>query len=224
MPTVTDPSAAIASLTTVIQKAASNPAYRKALITSTKATLESAGITIPAGLEVKVVENSDKIRNMVTIAKSSLTSDDLQQLKTMVSSASVPKTAIESYAKLLVDSLTDPAVEKQLATDAKAALTKYGISIPSGVSINQLASSGATGYLAIPSGSTGEVANVTSSLNVTKLITAGSYVAGLGFAIGSIFKFKQHKDNPTQIPIGTPIALVLVSAAELFLPSLATSS
>ena len=56
--------------------------------------------------------------------------------------------------------------------------------------------------------------------SVAKLITAGSYLAGLGFAIGAIMKFKQHKDNPTQIPIGTPIALTFISAALLFLPSI----
>jgi intracellular multiplication protein IcmD len=33
-------------------------------------------------------------------------------------------------------------------------------------------------------------------------------------------KFKQHKDNPTNIPIGTPIALVFIAAALLFLPSI----
>lgn len=56
--------------------------------------------------------------------------------------------------------------------------------------------------------------------SLTKLITAGSYLAGLGFSIGAIMKFKQHKDNPTQIPIGTPIALVFIAAALLFLPSI----
>jgi len=56
--------------------------------------------------------------------------------------------------------------------------------------------------------------------NLTQLITACSYIAGLGFAIGAIMKFKQHKDNPTQIPIGTPVALVFIAAALLFLPSI----
>ncbi|KTD66080.1 protein IcmD (DotP) [Legionella spiritensis] len=55
---------------------------------------------------------------------------------------------------------------------------------------------------------------------LAKLITAGSYLAGLGFSIGAIMKFKQHKDNPTQIPIGTPIALVFIAAALLFLPTI----
>lgn len=56
--------------------------------------------------------------------------------------------------------------------------------------------------------------------NVTRLITAGAYLAGLAFAVGAIMKFKQHKDNPTQIPIGTPIALLFIAAALLFMPTI----
>lgn len=59
---------------------------------------------------------------------------------------------------------------------------------------------------------------------VAKLITAGAYVAGFGFAFAAILKFKAHKDNPTQIPVGTPIALLFVAAALIFLPSVFTVS
>lgn len=66
----------------------------------------------------------------------------------------------------------------------------------------------------------GVASSITGSFNsVTKLITAGSYLAGLGFSISAIMKFKQHKDNPTQITVGTPIALLFIAAALLFLPS-----
>ena len=51
-----------------------------------------------------------------------------------------------------------------------------------------------------------------------KLIIATAYVAGIGFGVASIFKFKQHKDNPTQIPLGTPMALLGIAIALLFLP------
>jgi bacteriocin-like protein len=27
--------------------------------------------------------------------------------------------------------------------------------------------------------------------------SAGAYIAGFGFAVGSVLKFKAHKDNPT---------------------------
>lgn len=68
----------------------------------------------------------------------------------------------------------------------------------------------------------GEIAkSVTGTFGaVAKLITAAAYIGGLGFAVGAILKFKQHKDNPTQIPIGTPIALLFVAAALVFLPTI----
>lgn len=69
------------------------------------------------------------------------------------------------------------------------------------------------------------IGDVAESINnsftaLTNLITKGSYLAGLAFSIGAIMKFKQHKDNPTQIPIGTPVALAFIAAALLFLPSI----
>lgn len=64
-------------------------------------------------------------------------------------------------------------------------------------------------------------ANITKSMgDLAKLVTAGSYVAGFGFAVGAILKFKAHKDNPTQIPVGTPIALIFIAAALIFLPTI----
>jgi len=73
-----------------------------------------------------------------------------------------------------------------------------------------------------PEGSVGAVAQqITTSFGaLAKLITAGAYIAGMGFAVGAIMKFKAHKDNPTQIPIGTPIALIFIAAALIFLPEI----
>jgi len=74
--------------------------------------------------------------------------------------------------------------------------------------------------LAALSGVGSVAAQVTSNIaNIAKLITAASYVAGFAFAVGGIVKFKAHKDNPTQIPIGTPIALLFVGAALIFIPT-----
>lgn len=77
-----------------------------------------------------------------------------------------------------------------------------------------------TAALAAISGIGSVAAQVTSNVsNIAKLITAASYVAGMAFAVGAIVKFKAHKDNPTQIPIGTPIALLFVGAALIFVPT-----
>src|SRR6187551_1234411 len=73
---------------------------------------------------------------------------------------------------------------------------------------------------AVPSGIATVADTATKNLEaVAKLITAASYVAGMAFAVGAIVKFKAHKDNPSQIPIGTPIALLFVGAALIFAPS-----
>jgi len=93
--------------------------------------------------------------------------------------------------------------------------------------IGGLASVGfCTAVLAAVSGGVGGIAaNVTTNLaNVAKLITAASYVAGMGFAVGAVVKFKAHKDNPTQIPIGMPIALLFVAAGLIFIPSVFKSA
>lgn len=74
--------------------------------------------------------------------------------------------------------------------------------------------------------STGSISSqITSSFtNLAQLITAGSYLAGLGFSAAAIMKFKQHKDNPTQIPVDTGAAFDSVSAATLFLPLILEAS
>lgn len=64
-------------------------------------------------------------------------------------------------------------------------------------------------------------AQVTSQFaNIARFITALSYIAGMAFVVGALVKFKAHKDNPTQIPIGTPIALLFIGAALIFAPTI----
>jgi len=70
-------------------------------------------------------------------------------------------------------------------------------------------------------GISGVATNLTHSFtSLAKLITGGAFIAGFGFAIAAILKFKAHRDNPTQIPVGTPIALLFVAVGLLFLPAL----
>ena len=55
-----------------------------------------------------------------------------------------------------------------------------------------------------------------------KLIVGLSFVAGVGFLIAAIMKFKQFKDNPQQTPIGTPIVMMLIAILLMFLPAIMT--
>ena len=56
--------------------------------------------------------------------------------------------------------------------------------------------------------------------SIGKLMVATAYLAGFGLTIGAIFKFKQHKDNPQQTPMGIPITMLLVGIALIFLPNI----
>lgn len=61
--------------------------------------------------------------------------------------------------------------------------------------------------------------NVTGSFSqFGSLIVSLSYVAGIGFGVAAVFKFKQHKDNPTQVPIGQPFTMLAISAGLVFMP------
>lgn len=84
----------------------------------------------------------------------------------------------------------------------------------------------AAAYAEASSGGIGDVASrAKGNLSaIAQLITAASYVAGMAFVVGAVVKFKAHKDNPTQIPIGTPIALLFVGAALLFIPGVFKSA
>ncbi|MBS0290782.1 MAG: type IV secretion protein IcmD [Proteobacteria bacterium] len=67
--------------------------------------------------------------------------------------------------------------------------------------------------------------NITGAMtNVAKLITAASYVAGVGFALMGMLKFKAHKDQPAQVPLSQPIVLLCIAAGLVFLPSLITTT
>tara|TARA_B100001115_G_C15822246_1_gene408946 strand:- start:1023 stop:1445 length:423 start_codon:yes stop_codon:yes gene_type:complete len=55
---------------------------------------------------------------------------------------------------------------------------------------------------------------------IFKLIFAISYVTGIFMIVAAVFKLKQVKDNPTQIPVSTPIVLFLCAALMLYLPEL----
>lgn len=69
------------------------------------------------------------------------------------------------------------------------------------------------------------VSNVQGNIiTLGPLLTIVSYIAGVGFAIAGIVKFKAHKDNPTQVALSQPIVYLCVGAGLLFLPSIMSSA
>ncbi len=84
------------------------------------------------------------------------------------------------------------------------------------VSTQALASSMANDIVPILEDLSNAIATVLAELEAAGL---PSQVA-VGFVLTSLIKFKQHKENPTSVPIGSPVSLLFIAAALLFLPSI----
>lgn len=57
-----------------------------------------------------------------------------------------------------------------------------------------------------------------------QLLLAIAFVSGWGFVIAAIFKFKQVRENPTQVPVSTPFAFLLTAILLIFIPGLMQTS
>ena len=67
--------------------------------------------------------------------------------------------------------------------------------------------------------------NLNSSMSsISNLIGSVGYIAGLAFGVAAVFKFKQHRDSPTQVPVGTPFAMLGTAVALVYLPVLLTQT
>lgn len=61
----------------VIAKARSDPGFKKQLVTNPTAALVAAGVVVPAGVTVKVVENTEKLLHLVLPSESALSESEL---------------------------------------------------------------------------------------------------------------------------------------------------
>lgn len=59
---------------------------------------------------------------------------------------------------------------------------------------------------------------------ISSLVGGAAYLFGLIFTVAGLFKFKQHRDNPQQVPIGTCFTLLGIGVLMIFLPNLITQS
>jgi hypothetical protein len=209
-----------------VSRSATDPAFRNELLQAPAATLQSVGIAIPDGVALKVVENSRTTAHLIVPAMpSEMSAEAQQELTALAESTAAPTSALDAWAKVVIDAWNDADLKTRLLSDPATVLAERGITLPAGLSLRTLEATDSEVWMTLPPPATsdiniGDVAeSITDSFDaLTKLITAGSYVAGFAFMITAIMKFKAHKDNPTQIPIGTPIALVFIAAALVLLP------
>ena len=72
----------------------------------------------------------------------------------------------------------------------------------------------------------GEVSAVMTSLVAafTGILEKICFVIGAGLLIGAVIRYKEHRDNPTQVRIGDSVALLIAGTSIAVLPLLARLS
>lgn len=58
------------------------------------------------------------------------------------------------------------------------------------------------------------------TVTIINMLLGLAFVSGWGFVIAAIFKFKQVRENPQQVPVSTPFAFLLTAVLLIFLPGL----
>jgi len=134
----------------VVAQAASDASFRQQLLSSPAATLESAGIPIPSGATVRVLENTSTTAWAIVPPRPSDVSDaDLQQTSTD-SGGSTAGQNLVGYGSLVISMWTDSDLKSRFLADPAAVFAERGISVPAGVTVKAVEATSDTLYMTIP--------------------------------------------------------------------------
>lgn len=147
---VSSGSATIAQVANVVAQAAVDSSYRQQLLGNPAATLESAGIVVPSGMSVQVLENTSTTAYVIVPQRPSGVSDaDLAQSSTTSGGSSVAQNLL-GYASLVISMWTDSALKSRFLQDPASVFAERGISVTSGVTVKVVEESADTIYMTIP--------------------------------------------------------------------------
>ena len=143
--------ATIAQVADVVSRAASDSSYRQQLLSAPADALQSAGISIPSGMTVQVLENSSSVAHLVLPSRPSDVSDaDLQPIAAAPSVGSSVADKLDAYGRLVVSTWTDSDLKSRFLADPASVLAERGIAVPSGLTIKAVEESSSILYLTIP--------------------------------------------------------------------------
>ena len=233
MSDTTEATTTLDKLGKVVAEASFEPSFRSELLKSPASTLKSNGVNLPTGSQVEVQSNTDTVRYIVLPATPVNVSTTEQQELTTAAADRGTSASDEAQAAIVIKALNDGALRSQLISDPKSTLEKAGVSLPSGVTtIKTLEATSALNYLVIAPKVTltdaqkenaeteaAAAAQAHGLNNLAQIITAGSYAAGVAFAVAAGLKPKGPHADAGKTPIGTPIALEIIAAALLFVPA-----
>ena len=146
----------IAQVAEVVGRAASDAAFRQQLLDSPAATLKSAGIDVPSGVQIEVLENTSSLVTLVLPPRPDGVSDaDLQQTGPTHTGGSSAASNLNAWGNLVMNAWVDSDLKSRLKKDPLSVLSERGISMPSGVKVKVVESSAGVSYLILPPASGG---------------------------------------------------------------------
>jgi hypothetical protein len=124
----------------VMAQAWEDPAFKQRLLASPTAVLQERGITVPAGREVRVVENTDRVAYFPLPARplaGDLTAEQLAP-------------GGREIVAILRRATEDPAFRQRLVADPAAVLREQGLPLPAGLELRVLEATDQVSYLVLP--------------------------------------------------------------------------
>jgi hypothetical protein len=141
----------IAQVAEVVGRAVTQPAFRQQLLSAPAATLRSAGIEVPATLEVRVIENTHSMRYLVLPSRpEGLSGIEPGQPSPPSGAASSTAEKLSAHARLVVDTWSDAKLKARLLKDPAAVLAERGISMPPATELRVVEATDSLVYLALP--------------------------------------------------------------------------
>jgi hypothetical protein len=141
----------IAQVTDVMDRAAFDPAFRAQLVSAPAQTLQQAGIMVPEGLEVRVVENTADVKHLVVPRKPDDFSTDgsAQDASTSTAGGSVAEHVL-AHARLVVDTWSDAGLRARFLANPAAVLAERGVTVPGSAQLRVLEVDDRVVYLTLP--------------------------------------------------------------------------
>lgn len=132
----------------VVDRAVTDPGFRQRLTSAPADTLRGERIDVPAGMEVRILENTETLRHFILRPRPAELSDaDLAAIPAGSGGETEP---LAAHARLVADSWRDAGLRGRLIADPAAVMAERGIPVPAGVGIRVVDASDGALYLPIP--------------------------------------------------------------------------
>ena len=133
----------IARMAEVVDRASRDTAFRAELRRAPDEALREAGIDVPAGHEVRVLENTDRVRHLLLSTRPEGFEDDEP-------GASGSGHPLHAHARLLIDAWSDGGLRARLLADPAAVLRERGLPLPAGTEVRAFEPADGVLYLVLP--------------------------------------------------------------------------